>query len=449
LKLAHPGTSAAHHNDDHHEGPQPVLPDYAPDPKGIPLARFPSGHAITTRPGRLRAYPGLLSEAPTTLPLYRIAAKSLLSARHTVDLGCGAGEGFQALAFNPGHLIGLDIDPNAVAFAKEYLPTLTFRQADIAFAYDSESCDGALLVDVLGQVSNPFAVLRAAATRLVPGGTLVLAEPVAYPAQVLRVPMRRAFSKRALEAQLLAAGFDPVTVLMDHGPFVVLSAAKCPTPASVALAKGIDALDQGDFDAALASFRITALDSRKDLVLEARLSSADAHLARGDGDAACQEYFAAGKLDPTDARCLAGLAQLMLSSGETYEALRLARAALDLDTTEVSAAIVHAVVLESLEPDRAAAAWTLAANLAPDRFDPVVRLVQIASDTGRHAFALQNLERLRAYGDDHGTRLHLAFAHAFRAAGRRADARLEVQIALTKEPSDPEANLLSRQLRAD
>jgi hypothetical protein len=57
------------------------------------------------------------------------------------------------------------------------------------------------------------------------------------------------------------------------------------------------------------------------------------------------------------------------------------------------------------------------------------------------------LERVRSYGDDHGTSLHLALASALLGGGRRADALLEAQLAEKVCPGDPAVVDLLAQLK--
>jgi Flp pilus assembly protein TadD len=203
----------------------------------------------------------------------------------------------------------------------------------------------------------------------------------------------------------------------------------------------------GNLPAAVRAYRIASVSPRPEVQREAQLSMADIHLAERDGDAACRAYFRARDIDPSDARPLAGLAQVALAMGHTDDARVLCSKAVELDPADVSAAGVLAMALDATSPDEALAAWRTANNLAPDNLEFASRLAEAALKRNETTLALHVLERLRGYGDDHGAALHVAMASALQAAGRLLDARLEARMALARAPHESRVVKLCRDLQ--
>ena len=74
-----------------------------------------------------------------------------------VDMGCGQGAvTYMLAALNPYmQIVGIDIDPEAIAFAQKNfeLPNLSFRQSDITLPdFEDESVDGIINSNILYQI---------------------------------------------------------------------------------------------------------------------------------------------------------------------------------------------------------------------------------------------------------------------------------------------------------
>lgn len=420
-------------------------------------ARFESGDPVPVERGRRRAYPGLPSEAPPTDAMYAIAADVLASgaarfgtdAKSILDIGCGAGTGAQILAHAGAQVLGVDTDDKALGFARRWATDASFGTVAEAAKATAEGHWDATIIDVLGHVDAPFALLRWARQRLRAGASrLLVAEPRAYPSQFLRSPARRAFSVRALTSLLAASSFEVVEWISDDGPFLVCVASAIDDPGAESLAEGAMAAVRGDGEAAMSAYgRAAAEGVRREVRIEALLSTADICFARGDGDGACRAWMQARDLDASDPRGLAGLARVTLAVGDMEDARMLALKATAIDPTDPASAAVRALVLEKLAPAEATGAWRTAASLAPDDIGFAIRFAQAASASGDHRSALHTLERVRSYGDDHGAALHVAIATALLAAGRRDDAKLEARMAQTRAPDDPDVARICREVQ--
>jgi len=368
-------------------------------------------------------------------------------ARTVVDLGCGSGLGTRILAETLPSVVGIDADDNALDFARLLAPAARFEAAGVFESGGVGAMDGAVVVDVLGHVESAFGMLLQLRTCLAPGSRVVLAEASGYPGQSLRSPARRAFSVHSLAALLAASSFAVRDWIWDDGTFLACVAVAVDDGGADALVEGTRATVAGDLAAAIRSYRIAGVSPRPEVQREAQLSLADIHLAERDGDAACRAYFRARDIDPTDARPLAGLAQVALAMGHVDDARVLCTKAVELDPVDVSAAGVLAMTLERSAPDQALGAWRAVNNLAPDNLQFAARLSEAALRRSEPTLALHVLERLRSYGDDHGAALHMAMASALQAAGRVLDARLEARMALARAPQEPSVVKLCRELQ--
>jgi Flp pilus assembly protein TadD len=364
-----------------------------------------------------------------------------------LDLGCGSGLGTRILAETLPSAVGVDTDDQALDFARLLAPAARFEAAGVFERGGLGAMDGACVVDVLGHVESCLATLLRLRACLAPGSRVVLAEPSGYPGQSLRSPARRAFSVHRLTGFLSAASFAVRDWIWDDGTFLACVAEAVDDGGADALAEGARATVAGNMAAAVRAYRVASVSPRPEVQREAQLSLADIHLAERDGDAACRAYFRARDIDPTDARPLAGLAQVALAMGHVDDARVLCTKAVELDPADVSAAGVLAMTLEKSSPDEAMAAWRKVNNLAPDNLQVAARLSDVARQRGEPTLALHVLERLRSYGDDHGVALHVAMAAALKAAGRVMDARLEARMALARAPQEPGVVKLCKELQ--
>ena len=75
-------------------------------------------------------------------------------------------------------------------------------------------------------------------------------------------------------------------------------------------------------------------------------------LARGDANAACEAYLKAREFDDADARPVQGLSRILLQTGEIEDAFLLARRAVDLDPTDPTVVVTHAMAADVMTGER-------------------------------------------------------------------------------------------------
>lgn len=132
-----------------------------------------------------------------------------VEGKRVVDVGCGSGYGTLLLSWAAASVIGIDLDPTAIAHARQQFPEVDFREAAADEPLGDE-VDLAVCFEVLEHVADPDAVLRAIATqsrRLL----LSMPNPLATgshlnPHHVNDWPLTR------LKRRLRAAGFSRIHV---------------------------------------------------------------------------------------------------------------------------------------------------------------------------------------------------------------------------------------------
>jgi SAM-dependent methyltransferase len=398
-------------------------------------ALFSGSGVLDVENTRVRAYPGLGGPAPDTRALYRVALELVPEASRALDLGCGAGLGVLELLGGIPDVLGVDSDPDAVHFARHYLPQAKFELEQGGAAAAATAADLVCVVDVLGQVASPEQLLRKARRALGSGGRVFIAEPEAYPAQDLVPPVTRAFSRSFLSALLARSGLEPERWLDDVGQFVACLARPANDGGAWECLEAADlAYDRGDFAAALQQYSDVAQSASPSVALEARVGAARAGLALGRPDAAAAEFMAAARIAPESARPLAGLSLLSLQGDDRATALSLAVQALDCDPTEAFAAQALAESADSLQQEDALAAWRITSNLAPADLKAASELARHACARGDVAYAIGVLERLRQFRSDLGVDFHVTLAWLCLQAGRSGDARLEAEVARVMDP---------------
>jgi len=427
----------------------PQGPQYETRPGAIEaIARFPAGASLRVEQSRERSYPGLASESPPTLSLYHQALGAIGNARRVLDAGCGSGMGSQLLCQRVAEVIGVDKSQLAVNFARHIAPDAKVFVGDLGAPLSVGAVDAAVMIDVLGHVAAPEKLLIALRGALPLGRKIYLAEMAAYPAQYLKAPARRAFSQEALGSLLATCGYEVTSWERTDGPFLACVASPFSDPAWEALQRGFERAGGGDFKIAAQDFVQACGATRKAIALEGWLADAALALSERSGDRAIQAFFKSRELAPQDSRPLSGLARIALAMGDLKEASQFASSAERLDPTSIDAACMLAVIAERTHQGAAKGAWLTASNLAPDSLDVALSFAQVATQRRECDLAVWALERVRSYGDDHGTSLHLALASALLGAGHRADALLEVQLAEKINPSDPGVLDLMSQLKS-
>ncbi|HEX3851723.1 MAG TPA: methyltransferase domain-containing protein [Polyangiaceae bacterium] len=397
------------------------------------VARFPTGKRVAVTRGRGRSYPGLISVAPGTLAFYQLFA-SLITGKHALDAGSGSSEGTRVLCEHVPHVTALDHDARALEFGREYAPNAEFLQVDLCHGSPVDRADAALLVDVLGHLTQPEAALRSLRACLPVGSPLFVAEPKSYGSQRLVAPARRAYSKAGLGHLLLRSGFEVDQAESGNTNFVTIVARRSADPALDALAEAFYQASRGQLAAARSEFSRARQSDRQEVKLEALLGEAEAAFRANDGDVAVRCYFEANDLSRDDGRALSGLARVALVTGELDDALRLAVDSVKRDPTEASANMAMASAAEQLAHPDAFNAWRVAANLAPDDPDVATGLARVSAAKQNYAFAIVVLERLRGYGNALGVDFHVTLGWLLLADGRKSDAAVEARYALTLAP---------------
>jgi len=103
-----------------------------------------------------------------------------LSCKRILDIGCGGGTLAKRLSEDGAAVTGIDPGDAALAQARAAVPEARFEAASgEALPFPDARFDGAVLLNALHHVPDPTAALVEAARVLVPGGTLVVVEPLA------------------------------------------------------------------------------------------------------------------------------------------------------------------------------------------------------------------------------------------------------------------------------
>jgi tetratricopeptide (TPR) repeat protein len=418
-----------------------ATPIYTGDSRtGLFMAEFESGARVAVASSRARAYPGLRSTAPSTLPFYT-ALQDLNVSGPILDAGCGSGEGARALLEAGRAVVAVELDQAAAHFAREYAAGAHIIEADLCQAAPALQVEAAIVADTLGHAADPEQFLRNVRKCLAPGASLLVAEPQAQLAQRLIAPARRAFTKQELGAMLARAGFVVDGWLCTAGTFIACVARRIEDPLLGALDSAGTLASRGAFGEARVLLEETRTE-RGALALELLLAQGELALAEGLGDVAARAYFRARDLDAEDARALTGLSRIALSVGQGEDALRLAMDAVRAQPASALAAATLAVVGERLEHPEAFGAWRAAVNLAPDDVGIVTGLGRAAAARGEYHYAICAFDRARAYGDEFGPEFHVTLGWLLLADGRRHDAALEARHAQALAPDDLSAQEL-------
>jgi 2-polyprenyl-6-hydroxyphenyl methylase/3-demethylubiquinone-9 3-methyltransferase len=101
-----------------------------------------------------------------------------LAGLSVIDVGCGGGILSEALAHSGAHVIGLDIEPGAIAaarqHAKQHQLAIDYRLEPIDAFIPERQVDVMVCMEMLEHVSDPMLVLKSAARLVKPGGYLFL-----------------------------------------------------------------------------------------------------------------------------------------------------------------------------------------------------------------------------------------------------------------------------------
>ena len=150
------------------------------------------------------------------LSIYHFAARFARGAR-VLDLGCGAGYGSAYLhSAGAAIVLGLDLDPRNIRYAKRHSRSVQFRQADAEHLPPNlGTFDLVIASNVLEHVHDVTRTLDALGDLLVPAGRLVLAVPPITDELSMRdneaIPYHRSNYYVAQWIEMLTARFAEVT----------------------------------------------------------------------------------------------------------------------------------------------------------------------------------------------------------------------------------------------
>ncbi len=385
------------------------------------IAHFSSGATVQVEFGRRRRYPGLAGPAPATQLCYRYFVEQGPRTGHILDVGCGAGVGLRWLMqAASARLTGVDCDGRAIAFARAYLPELEFIHADAeSHRVQSAGCM-AVLVDVLGMVADPVRFLRALAARNTQLEAAFVAEPEATQQQELIAPARRAFSPQILASVLVRAGYivDRIDRLNTNMLCVIAQPSR--ERASDLLKQAEQAYLVHQSQSLIDACQVIRARGSNALKAEAMLLEAKLRFDLEQRDRAIALLSDARTLIPGDARPIAGLARLALTTGNHDQAVQLAEQAIQIDPVEPSVWCSLALAYMSEQHHRSMLAWETACALAPDDCLIAQMAYAAAFVEGRHSVGLALVERLGQYqGLTSRTNEHVALADLITAARRQ------------------------------
>ena len=100
--------------------------------------------------------------------------------KRLLDVGCGHGALVKALTERGAQVTGIDPHPQAVAAAKTAVPNARIEAASAeALPFDEAAFDGVVCLNALHHTADPRKALDEMARVVVPGGRIVVVEPLA------------------------------------------------------------------------------------------------------------------------------------------------------------------------------------------------------------------------------------------------------------------------------
>lgn len=409
-------------------------------------AHFASGTVVQVRRDRRRSYPKLRGDAPSTLAFYLMLMELASGASHVLDAGSGSGEGAHKLTPRFDRVTGVDNDPRAVAYSKEFARRAHFVHADLHQPLAIEPFQAAIFADVLGHLKEPELALLSVRKRL-ESGVLLIAEPRAAIRQKLQAPARRAYSPRSLTALLCRAGLRVDRWLSDSGTFICCLGRVNEQRGADDLVRARREQREGRWEEAILAYGRAIASPDPAVRHEALVQYGGLLCSLKKGDEAGRVLFEASRSDPGDARPSALLSRLISSTGDAAHALELALIAVDRDPTDPTATASLAQAADALAHPDAFDAWRVCANLLPDDPGAVGRAAALATDRKDYEYAIGLMERLRAYDDPLNATFHVTLGWLLSVAGRRADAWVEARIADARSPGSSDVRELMKSLR--
>jgi SAM-dependent methyltransferase len=164
-------------------------------------------------------------------PSIALLARSGVNRGRLVEIGTGAGFFLKAAARAGWDAHGLELSPEASAYARDTLGLRVLQTAAEVMPYDAGYFDAAAMFEVIEHLRDPLGVLRAARRAVRKGGVMVISTPnvdalshrimgkdwaVISPAEHLYC-----FSERTLGAMLFKAGFSRVDFIREFEPWLL------------------------------------------------------------------------------------------------------------------------------------------------------------------------------------------------------------------------------------
>jgi 2-polyprenyl-3-methyl-5-hydroxy-6-metoxy-1,4-benzoquinol methylase len=159
-----------------------------------------------------RTEPGIVS---IHLKRYEFAAP-VCTGGQILDAACGVGYGSAYLADVAARVVGVDVDPEAIAYATTHYgrPGVEFVVGDVsALPFPPDSFDAACSFETIEHVTGPETVLGELARVVRPGGAVIVSTPNApRTTRAPRNPFHRTEWSAADFAELLRGFFPDVTL---------------------------------------------------------------------------------------------------------------------------------------------------------------------------------------------------------------------------------------------
>jgi hypothetical protein len=332
---------------------------------------------------------------------------------------------------------GIDKDPRALAFARQWAPDARLLQVDLGHggALRIDSAQLAVAVDAVAQFELPERALWAVAQRLDATRGIFVADALAAADQCLVPPVRRAFSMRSMHALLTRSGFGVEQWLPGATEFIACFAVAHRDPATLALLDAETLFSRGSLESAEELTLRAGKSTLPALRLEALLARARVQVELGRRDAATATLLEARKIDPGDARPLAALSRLAHMAGSESRAISLAKEAVQLDITDVSAVAALGLASHDEDPRAALDAWLVAHALAPDHSGIGAKVCEAAVRLEDYSLAITVLERIKRYSPlTDSLRSSKIMAWLLAHEGKPLQAELQARLAEAFEP---------------
>jgi SAM-dependent methyltransferase len=149
------------------------------------------------------------------LARYRFAAQ-LAPSRRALDVACGAGYGTAMLADAGAQAVGVDLDEQAIAYARSRHPGPEFAVADIAeLPFEDDAFDLVVSFETIEHVPDPERALAELRRVLAADGLLAISSPNKHQYLVENEFHEREFTHEEF-VELLRGQFSSVSVLLQH-----------------------------------------------------------------------------------------------------------------------------------------------------------------------------------------------------------------------------------------